>query len=179
MPRGKPPDVVIKRLASYLRLLEEHEFTYGPYISSQELGELAGVTPAQVRKDLDTFGEFGKQGVGYPVAALRQEIRGILKVDRPSNIAIIGMGELGSALARYIMRRESGRPGPFRVVALFDTDPHKIGRTIGEVPVEHVGLLADAVRHRDIRIAILTVPARAAQDVLDAGVAAGVRLFLN
>ncbi len=179
----KPPDVVIRRLATYLRLLEEHEFFLGRYISSHELGELAGVTPAQVRKDLDMFGEFGKQGVGYPVRELKREIISILKVDRPSNITIIGIGELGLAFARYLMRDPSGREGEgrgaFRVAALFDVDPLKVGRVVGDIKIDHLDDLPARVKELDIRIAILTVPAPVAQEVLDRAIEAGIKLFLN
>lgn len=179
MGARRPPDVVIKRLAQYLRLLEQQEFYLGNYISSHELGDLAGVTPAQIRKDLGMFGEFGKQGVGYPVRDLKHVLRRILKVDRPSNIAIIGIGELGLAFARYLSTERQQRPRPFRIGAMFDIDPEKIGKEVGGVRIEHLDTLPSRVSDLNIRIAMLTVPAPVAQTVLDKAVAAGIRLFLN
>ncbi|MGE5483784.1 MAG: redox-sensing transcriptional repressor Rex [Ignavibacteriales bacterium] len=183
MRMRKPPDVVIRRLAMYLRLLEEHEYYLGQYISSHELGELAGVTSAQIRKDLDMFGEFGKQGVGYPVRELKRQLIHILKVDRPSNIAIIGIGELGSAFARYLTRDPAGRKGEgasaFRVAALLDVDPGKVGQSVAGLPIYHLDDLEARVKEMDIKIALLTVPAPVAQSVLDRGIEAGIRLFIN
>ncbi len=183
MRTTKTPDVVIRRLATYLRLLEEREYYLGQYISSSELGELAGVTPAQVRKDLDMFGEFGKQGVGYPVRHLKRQLIHILKVDKPSNITIVGVGELGSAFARYLTRNPSGRRGEgadaFRVAALFDVDPIKVGQCVGGLRVDHLDDLEARVKEMDIKIALLTVPAPVAQEVLDRVVKTGIKLFVN
>ncbi|NPV69033.1 MAG: redox-sensing transcriptional repressor Rex [Firmicutes bacterium] len=180
MRPARVPDVVVRRLAQYLRLLEEHGLMLGHYISSQELAELAGVTPAQVRKDLATFGEFGKQGVGYPARDLKVQLRSILKTDRPTNVAILGMGELGAALARYLTREQPDEASrPFRLVALFDVDPNKVGQHVQGIVIDHLDALAERVAGKGVQIAVLTVPASAAQFVLERAVKAGVRLFLN
>ena len=113
MRKKRIPEVVVRRLATYLRVLEESDFGPGRYVSSQELAERTGVTPAQVRKDLAMFGEFGKQGVGYPGLGLKEELRRILNTDKPVNVAIVGVGELGTALARYDL--PPGKPTLLRV----------------------------------------------------------------
>lgn len=180
MPKNRIPDVVVRRLAQYLRLLEDQGFLMGHYISSQELAELAGVTPAQVRKDLAMFGEFGKQGVGYPVRDLKSELRAILKADRPTNVAILGIGELGTALARYLTREQPEKASrPFSLVALFDVDPAKVGQHVQGVRIDHLDDFSRRVSEKGIQIAVLAVPASVAQSVLDGAVKSGVRLFLN
>lgn len=178
----RAPDVVVRRLALYLRVLDELAADGEPrFIPSKELGERAGVSPAQVRKDLAFFGEFGKQGVGYDAALLREELRTILKVHRTIAVGLAGVGELGTALARYLLRRRVLDPGyPFRLAACFDVDPAKVGTRIErDLAIRHTGELADAVREERIEIFIIAVPAGAAQDVADRCVAAGVRAILN
>ncbi|MEW6032223.1 MAG: redox-sensing transcriptional repressor Rex [Bacillota bacterium] len=182
MKRFRVPDVVIRRLVLYLRILSEMDLGEGRvYISSQELGDRAGVSPAQVRKDLASFGEFGKQGVGYDAAYLREEIRSILNLHRTVNVAIIGVGELGTALARYVSRRAGReRRYPFRVAACFDSDPEKIDRVIEPgIKIRPPEELAETVERESIDIAVITVPAAAAQAVADQCVKAGVRALLN
>ncbi len=180
--RARVPDVVIRRLVVYLRILDELDLGDGDtYISSQELGERAGASPAQVRKDLASFGEFGKQGVGYNARYLREELRSILNLRHRVGVAVIGVGELGKALARYISRRAGrGERYPFHVAALFDTDPQKVGRTVDLgleiLPAER---LTEEMRKRRVDIAIITVPASAAQGVADVCVEAGVKAILN
>jgi redox-sensing transcriptional repressor len=174
--------VVIKRLVLYLRLLSEMELGEGDtYISSQELGTKAGVSPAQVRKDLASFGEFGKQGVGYEIGYLREELRGILNLNRQLSVAIIGVGELGTALARYISRRAAREKRyPFRIVAGFDVDPEKIGRVIEPgVQIRSPEDMAEFVVKEPLDIAVITVPAAVAQQAADVCVKAGVRAILN
>ena len=182
MRRYRVPEVVIKRLVLYLRILSEMDLGEGDlYVSSQELGNRAGVSPAQVRKDLASFGEFGKQGVGYEAGYLREELRSILNLNRQIGVAIVGIGELGTALARYISRR-AGREKryPFRVVAGFDSDSEKVGRIIEPgIKIRPPLDMADLVVAKAIDVAVLTVPAAAAQEVADLCVGAGVRAILN
>ncbi len=174
------PEVVVRRLALYLRVLNATDPDDEEYISSQELGERAGVSAAQIRKDLAYFGEFGKQGVGYEIRFLRGEIGRILNVDRPVHFAIIGAGELGIALARYTQRRRKLEHGyPFWLSGLFDIDPEKIGQLVDGVTIEHVDALAERVREKGIRMALITVPAAVAQNAANSAVSAGVRAILN
>lgn len=151
------------------------------YISSQELGERAGVSPAQVRKDLASFGEFGKQGVGYEAHYLREELRSILNLHRRINVAIIGVGELGTALARYVSRRAAREERyPFRITGLFDSDPDKIGR-VAEPGIEIMSpeRLPEMTTEESLEMAIITVPASAAQSVADLCAKAGIKAILN
>jgi redox-sensing transcriptional repressor len=180
--RLKAPDVVIRRLALYLRILQQmDEDAGGRFISSKELGERAGVNSAQVRKDLALFGEFGKQGVGYEIGYLREELRGILNANRTINVAIIGVGELGIALARYNLRRFSREKHyPFRLVAAFDNDPAKVGRKIEKtVEIFPLAQMPDRIPEYRVDIMIVTVPADSAQGVVDLAIKAGIRAILN
>lgn len=172
--------MVIRRLAVYLRILSNLDLESDRYISSQELGERAGVTPAQVRKDLAMFGQFGKPGVGYHCKSLKAELKKILKADRTIRVAIVGVGELGRALTRYNLKRfNTEKEYPFKVVALFDSDPAKIGTSIEGVEIMPVGSLPAVARERGVDVAVITVPAEAAQEVLDLIVEAGVKAVLN
>jgi redox-sensing transcriptional repressor len=174
------PEVVVRRLALYLRVLNSTGAQDKEYIPSQELGERTGVSAAQVRKDLAFFGEFGKQGVGYSVSFLRGEIARILNVDKAIRFVIIGAGELGMALARYTQRRRAAEHGyPFLLSGLFDIDPAKVGQTVDGLAIEHMDDLVDSVKKGSVRMALITVPARAAQDAVDAAVRAGIRAILN
>ncbi|MDQ7793153.1 MAG: redox-sensing transcriptional repressor Rex [bacterium] len=179
--RRTVPDVVIRRLVTYLRVLQElGESEADRYVSSRELGLRAGVSPAQVRKDLAIFGEFGKQGVGYQVNFLRQELSTILNLNRPVRLVLIGAGELGTALTRYITRRRARDDHyPFELLGAFDNDPARVGTTIEDVPVYPVDALVDWVRDSQVEVAIITVPAPYAQQVADRCVAAGIRGILN
>ncbi len=181
MRRPRIPDVVIRRLPVYLRVLETvDEEVHGGLISSFELGERAGVTPAQVRKDLNFLGGFGKQGVGYRIAVLRDELRSVLNLDKEINVAIMGAGSLGQALARYIIgRRAVEKDYHLRLAALFDSDPAKVGIKIGEVPIHHADRIPEVTRERQVRMAIVAVPAEAAQKVVDACADAGIEAILN
>ncbi len=172
-------DAVIRRLPLYLRVLEEVEDRDIP-ISSHELGERAGVRPALVRKDLAWFGEFGKQGVGYDVDLLQDELRKILHLDEPLHMALVGVGSLGQALARYNRRRFLEDPiFTIKLVALFDVDPRLVGSSMDGVAVLDISDIAKVVTERDIRLAIITVPADVAQDVCDDLVEAGIKAILN
>ena len=169
------PDIVIARLPIYLRtlnlLLEDgREIT-----SSQELGSILGISPAQIRKDLSHFGEFGKQGTGYNIQYLISQLRKILHVDREWDMILIGAGALGHAMAHYPGFREQG----FNIVAVFDNDPSKIGQEWSDLVVRDAEEMEQFVAEKGIRIAILAVPARAAQDVADRLVNAGIKAILN
>lgn len=172
---------VVRRLPIYLRVLEEATRDGNKELmSSQELGEKAGVSPALVRKDLAWFGEFGKQGVGYDVGNLRTELRRILHLDRDIAIALVGIGSLGEALVRYFRRRYVADPGfHLNIVALFDADPAKQGEDIEGLRVEAPELIEERVRELAVRMAIVAVPPEAAQAVVDKLIASGVRLLFN
>jgi redox-sensing transcriptional repressor len=169
------PDIVIGRLPVYLRTLkllaaEGHEVA-----SSQELGERLGISSAQIRKDLSHFGEFGKQGTGYNIAYLCRQLEKILKVDCIWPVVLVGAGYLGHALAAYNGFENRG----FRIVAAFDNDPHKIGSKLGgSLVVEPSSQIAAQVHKYKCQIAIIAVPAEAAQPVADTLVAAGIRSIL-
>lgn len=174
------PNVVVRRMAIYLRVLTGLDLENDRYVSSHELGERAGVTPAQVRKDLAMFGQFGKPGVGYHGKSLKAELKRILKADRVIRICIIGVGELGRAITRYNLKRfTTEKEYPFKVVALFDSDPAKIGTRIEGVEIRPVSELSQTIKAEGVDVAVITVPAEAAQEVLDLAVEAGIKAVLN
>lgn len=180
MIRQKIPDVVIRRLVAYLRILADLQVGPNDYISSAEIGDLVAVNSAQVRKDLALFGEFGKQGVGYPVAQLREEIISILGADREMFVAVFGVGELGTAIARYLtVRRRSTPDYRFVVKALYDVDEKKIGTSVEGISIQHVDEMCVGAEDEDIGIGIITVPASSAQEVVNKAVSKGIRGFLN
>ena len=170
-----PPDVVIRRLPLYARslryLLDEDVRS----VSSQELGERINVTAAQIRKDLSYFGEFGKQGIGYDVEKLLHQIERILGLNQQWPVALVGIGHLGEAIARYEGFRSQG----IRIAALFDSDPNKIGVDINGLPIVNDAQIERVLREQGIKLAIIAVPASRAQEVADMLVAAGVRALLN
>jgi AT-rich DNA-binding protein len=177
MARRQIPDIVIGRLPVYLRALnflvaEGREIT-----SSQELGDRLGISSAQIRKDLSHFGEFGKQGTGYDIVYLRDQLRQIMKVDKMWDVALVGAGNLGRAVADYGGFEGKG----FRINAIFDTDPHLLGKTIGhnKVNVQDVKDLAASIKERGIQIGIIATPAEAAQAVARTMVDAGIKCILN
>lgn len=175
MDRPNVPDVVIQRLPLYLQSLMHIAERGQEVVSSSELGKWAGVSAAQIRKDLSYFGEFGKQGLGYEVQFLIAQLRRILKSDRTWRVLIVGAGALGHALINY---RTFERWG-FELVAVFDNDPEKIGAPIGHLVVQPMEEMAATVRERQIEIAILALPAQFAQEVAQQLVACGVRSLLN
>lgn len=169
------PDVVIDRLPLYYRLLERLEREGRAVISSQELGDELGVTPAQIRKDLSYFGRFGKQGRGYSVARLAEELRFILGLDRRWRVVVVGIGRLGRAISSYPGFEGQG----FDIVGRYDTAPAIVGTTIdGNTILDATHLEAD-LRRTPVDIGIVAVTADAAQDVADALVRGGVRAILN
>lgn len=168
-------DSTVRRLSLYLRFLEEFEQRGIATVSSDELAQRGGTTSAQVRKDLSFFGSFGKRGLGYDVHALASRLREILGLEREWRVIIIGAGKIGTALAAYRGFYQRG----FRVIAVYDSSPDKVGTPAGEFIVRDIACLPqDAIRdHPDI--AILTVPAEAGQEVVDVVVRAGIRAILN
>ena len=169
------PDIIICRLPRYLRALIQMAEKKHLTTSSQELGENLGISAAQIRKDLSQFGGFGKQGTGYSVPYLIRQVQQILKVDRVWDMALVGMGDLGHALARYHGFMDCG----FHVTMLFDSDPAKIGTEVGGLVVQDSANLVDLVQNTGLRVAMITVPALAAQSVADLLVEAGVKAILN
>jgi redox-sensing transcriptional repressor len=170
------PDIVIGRLPVYLRELDRMEREPGKFTtSSHELAERLGISSAQIRKDLSHFGEFGKQGTGYHIHYLIDRLTEILRLTHEWPVALIGAGFLGHALASY---RGFQRRG-FAITCVFDNDPAKVGATIGELIVRDAAELETALRADGIQIAILAVPADAAQETADRLVAAGVRAILS
>jgi redox-sensing transcriptional repressor len=169
------PDIVVSRLPVYLQTLQLFEKEGKTITSSQELGEKSGITAAQVRKDLSFFGEFGKQGSGYDIAFLTEKICSILKLDRVWDVALVGIGDLGHAIARYPGFAERG----FNIRCVFDNDPEKVGRKVGRIEVQSMDKMVDVIRSAGIRVAMITVPSRAAQTVADELVKAGVKAILN
>jgi redox-sensing transcriptional repressor len=167
--------MTIRRLSLYTRCLVQLEEDGVKTISSQTLAERFNLNSAQVRKDLAYFGEFGVRGIGYYVSGLKAELQKILNLDREWQVALVGYGNLGSALFKYKGFAKQG----FRISAIFDDDPDKIGRTIEGVPVVSTTDLAREVKMRGIQIAIVAVPAEGAQVVTDKLVAAGVKGILN
>jgi redox-sensing transcriptional repressor len=143
--------------------------------SSQELGERVGISAAQIRKDISQFGEFGKQGTGYRIPFLIDKIREILKVDRIWDVAVVGAGDMGHALARYPGFVNRG----FRIVMVFDNDQSKVGQKIGEFVVQNTTEMVDEIKKAGVKVAMLTVPAAAAQEVTDMLIKAGVKAILN
>ena len=171
----KIPEMTIRRLSVYTRCLTELEEDGVKTISSQELAERFNLNSAQVRKDLAYFGEFGVRGIGYYVAGLKSELQRILGLDRAWPVALVGFGNLGSALFRY---KGFARQG-FRIAAIFDDDPGKLGREVEGTPILSVADITREIRARGIHMAILAIPAEGAQSVADALVAAGIKAVLN
>lgn len=168
------PEVVIERLPTYYRLLSRLHADGITVVSSQELGEALNVTPAQIRKDLSYFGRFGKQGRGYAVERLAEELRLILGLDRRWQMVLVGAGHLGRAIASY----RGFEPQGFDIVAVYDVNPQAATEEFG-VPVRDVGQLEHDLAAHPVEIGIVAVPAREAQAVIDRLVHAGVGAILN
>jgi redox-sensing transcriptional repressor len=172
---GKIPERAVTRLSIYLRCLEDLQADGVRTISSKKLAERFGLNSAQVRKDLAYFGQFGVRGLGYSVRDLKHSLEQILGLKRDWEVALVGVGHLGSALAGYARFTEQG----FRIALGFDKDPERCGTTIGTMPVLAMDQLVSTLRRRKIRIAIMATPAAAAQEVADLLVQAGVTSILN
>jgi redox-sensing transcriptional repressor len=175
MNADKIPDIIIGRLPVYLRALQRMADRGMKTTSSQELGDNVGISAAQIRKDISQFGEFGKQGTGYSISFLMDKLRSILKVDRIWDIALIGAGDMGHALARYQGFYNRG----FHIVMVFDNDPAKIGEKIDGFVIEDAASMVEKIRSAGIKMAMLTVPAPVAQEVAEKLLQAGVKSILN
>lgn len=171
----KIPDATIGRLTAYSRFLKEAEEKGISTVSSQNIAEATGVTPAQVRKDLAYFGEFGTRGVGYNPKELYNYIMKILGLDKKWNVAIFGAGNLGTALSQYRGFLERG----FEIVCMFDTDPEKVGKKLNDIDIFHLDELKEKAKELNIELAIVAVPAQAAQEVVNLIVEAGIRGIIN
>jgi redox-sensing transcriptional repressor len=167
--------VVIDRLPVYARALALLEQQDREVVSSQELGEQLGVTPAQIRKDLSYFGRFGKQGRGYNVKRLLEELRRILGLTREWSMVLVGVGQLGRAVLGY----GGFSPQGFRIIEAFDADPEIVGTKVDGLVVKPVDALPEVLQKRKTDIGIVTVPAASAQQVIDILVANGVKAILN
>jgi redox-sensing transcriptional repressor len=175
MNAEKIPDIIIGRLPIYLRALQRMAENGSQTTSSQELGERVGISAAQIRKDISQFGEFGKQGTGYRIIYLIEKLREILKVNRIWDVVIVGAGDMGHALANYPGFVNRG----FQITMVFDNDAGKIGQKIGKYIVMDAAEMVEKIRAAGIEVAMLTVPASAAQEVTDQLVKAGVHAILN
>jgi redox-sensing transcriptional repressor len=166
---------VAARLSRYLMVLTQARKMGKETISSQELADFTHVNSTQIRRDLSGFGKFGKRGVGYNVDALIGEIRSILRTSDQHNIALFGAGHLGTAIATSDVFADHG----FRVVALFDTDPEKVGNQVGNLVVSDYSVMREIVRDEDVVVAVLALPSQVAQLVADDLIEAGVRVIFN
>jgi redox-sensing transcriptional repressor len=169
------PSPAVRRLSLYLRQLEAFKRQDRRTISSKQLGESLGLTDAQVRKDFAYFGQFGHPGIGYRVDDLIGQVRRILGTDKTWNVMLVGAGNLGRALLAYGGFTAKG----FNLVAIFDNAQNKVGQKIGEFTIQSLSELQETIRQHSIKLAILTVPADAAQIVADQLIAAGIRGLLN
>ncbi|MBP1994771.1 redox-sensing transcriptional repressor Rex [Paenibacillus eucommiae] len=175
MKNMKISEAVVRRLPIYLRYLNELTMKSITTVSSQDLGHKLDLNPAQIRKDLAYFGEFGKKGIGYDVAYLIEKIQQILKLDRQIPVALVGAGNLGRALCNY----NTYLKDQMKIVAVFDASPQKIGETINNLTVQPIEELKDAVTRLGVRIGIITVPAIEAQNVANQFIHAGIEALLN
>lgn len=173
--RRKIPEATVARLPLYLRSLLEGQHAGLTTISSERLAELAGVNAAKVRKDLSYLGSYGTRGVGYDVEYLLFQMSRELGLTQDWPVAIVGLGNLGQALANYVGFGDRGFP----IVALCDADPRVVGSTVHGIVVRHVDELAELAEQHGIAIGIIATPASAAQDVADLLVSAGVSSILN
>lgn len=172
---GEIPDVVVQRLPRYVRELRLLLDEGVEVVSSQELGTRLLVTPAQIRKDLNYFGRFGKQGRGYNVRHLLEDLREILGLGREWKAVLVGMGRLGRAVISY----PGFAPEGFRIVGAFDVAPEMVGQKVAGIDVRHMDEMSEFVRREGVYIGIVAVPAEAAQAVIDRLMESGVRAVLN
>jgi redox-sensing transcriptional repressor len=176
---GSAPDRltvgVAARLSRYLQVLSQAKKMGKDRISSQEIADYTNINATQIRRDLSNFGKFGKRGVGYSIDSLLGEIRKILRTQGQHNIALVGAGRLGQAIASSAIFAEHG----INIAAVFDTDEARIGHEIGGAKIEDESRLKDVVRDKNIVVGVLAVPPGAAQKVADDLVGAGVRIIFN
>ncbi|CAM3397092.1 redox-sensing transcriptional repressor Rex [Marinicrinis lubricantis] len=175
MKEMKISEAVVRRLPIYLRYLNELRMSEVQTVSSQELGQRLNLNPAQIRKDLAYFGEFGKKGIGYDVGYLIEKIRHILKLDQVIPVALVGAGNLGHALCNY----NTYLKNTMKITAVFDASPNKIGTQINQLTVLPMDKLSETVNEQKIRVGIITVPSAVAQHVADQFVQAGIEAILN
>ncbi|WP_274651608.1 redox-sensing transcriptional repressor Rex [Paenibacillus humicola] len=175
MKTFKISEAVVRRLPVYLQVLNDLNKRDVQTVSSQELGAKLDLNPAQIRKDLAYFGEFGRKGIGYDVTYLIEKIRQILKLDQPLNMALVGAGNLGRALCNYNTYLKDN----MKITAVFDAHPAVVGQAINSLTVLPMDKLKETVTERDIRIGIITVPAFEAQNVADRFVETGIEGILN
>jgi redox-sensing transcriptional repressor len=166
---------VAARLSRYLQVLTQAKKMGRDSISSQEIGEYTNVNATQIRRDLSGFGKFGKRGVGYNIDSLISEIRGILRTAGQHNIALIGAGDLGRAIASSTVFADHG----FHIAGVFDSDPAKTGTQIAALKVQDADTLAETVREKNIIVGVLAVQPAGAQSAADALVAAGVKIIFS
>jgi redox-sensing transcriptional repressor len=166
---------VAARLSRYLQVLTQARKMGKQRISSQEIAEYTNINATQIRRDLSAFGKFGKRGVGYNIDSLLGEIRKILRTQGQHNIALIGAGRLGQAIASSPIFAEHG----INIAAVFDPDPAKLGEPVGNVTVSEYILLADTVRDKNIIVGVIAVPATGAQQAADDLVSSGVKIIFN
>lgn len=165
----------INRLSKYYRTLGLQIEKQIETVSSDDIAELEGVTPAQVRKDLSFFGTFGKRGLGYSTKELREQIGKILGLKKNWNVALVGAGNIGRALIDYEEFKNQG----FIIKAIFDNDHEKVDKKINDLKIHHIDTVCSVVKNEKIEIAIIAVPAKVAQAVIDRMVECGIRAFLN
>jgi redox-sensing transcriptional repressor len=175
MKHQKISDAVVRRLPIYLRFLSELSHQNIQTVSSAALGQKLDMNPAQIRKDLAYFGEFGQKGVGYDVEFLIDKIRQILKLDQQIFVALVGAGNLGKALCNYNTYLKDN----MKIVAVFDASEHKVGERMHDLTVQPMAELQSTIRERAIRIGIITVPAEQATIVAQQFAQAGIEAILN
>jgi redox-sensing transcriptional repressor len=175
MKTPKISEAVIRRLPIYLRYLNSLRNMQVRTVSSQQLGEALDQNPAQIRKDLAHFGEFGRKGIGYEVDYLIEKIKSILKLDQQVNVVLIGAGHLGHAISNYNAYLKDN----MRIVAILDTDPDKIGKITAGIEISELSCLPQVIQEKNIRVGIIAVPANAAQSVADTLTQAGIHAILN
>jgi redox-sensing transcriptional repressor len=166
---------VAARLSRYLQVLTQAKKMGRDRISSQEISEYTNINATQIRRDLSAFGKFGKRGVGYNIDFLLGEIRRILRTQGQHNIALVGAGRLGQAIASSPIFAEHG----INIAAVFDTDEDKVGRSVGNIEVSRYGALGEIAREKNIIVGVIAVPAASAQAAADDLVGAGVKIIFN
>lgn len=169
------PEGVIERLPAYLNVLLQLRREGEATVSSARLGELTNVNPAQIRRDLTHFGQFGKRGVGYDIATLVERIQHILGSDHAHRMVLVGAGRLGAAIASYDGLKVRG----FALTGVFDNDLSRVGQRAGDLVIRHISELARVVSEQRVQIGVIAVPSTAAQEVADLMIASGIRVILN
>ncbi|WP_225999111.1 redox-sensing transcriptional repressor Rex [Paenibacillus sp. BJ-4] len=175
MKSDKISEAVVRRLPVYLRYLNALHKREVATVSSQELGQRLNLNPAQIRKDLAYFGDFGRKGIGYDVTYLIEKIRHILKIDQQINVVLVGAGNLGQALSNYNAYLKDN----MKIVAVFDAVPEKTGTMINTLIVQPMDQLEATIKEKNIRIGIITVPDFEAQHVADKLIESGIEAILN